>query len=58
MYYLGDAQSSVLICPFVKRMPIKISFSENKDSVADSFLLYSEGLKIQIVPDKAIENNA
>lgn len=30
MYYLGDAQSSVLICPFVKRMPMKISFAENK----------------------------
>jgi len=29
MYYLADAQSSALNCPFVKRTPIKISFPEN-----------------------------
>lgn len=62
MYYLADAQSSALNCPFVKRTPIKISFPENwrdKQSTFDFFWYYnSEGLTIQIDPYKAIENNA
>ena len=62
MYYLADAQSSAFNCPFVKRMPIKISFFENwrdKESTFDFFwYCNSEGLTIQIDPYKAIENNA